>query len=247
MKIIPLGEGTFTIDKTKVFVPFQIDKDNLQNRTVGSLLVEIQPFAIVTSKDLLLIDTGLGFTKNNKLQIYENLEANNLNYLQVTKVLLSHLHKDHAGGVSTKDKLGHYSLAFPNANYYIQKKEVDYAYEVGFPSYMVEEIGILVDHPKVVLLDGSGDIDGYIHYEISGGHSPYHQAFWIHENGETVFFGGDDAPQLQQMKSKFVAKYDFDGKKSMQLRQQWWQQGHEQKWKFLFYHDIKTPVYTTSF
>jgi glyoxylase-like metal-dependent hydrolase (beta-lactamase superfamily II) len=247
MKIIPLGEGTFTIDKTKVFVPFEIDKDNLQNRTVGSLLVEIQPFAIVTSKDLLLIDTGLGFTKNNKLQIYENLEANNLNYLQVTKVLLSHLHKDHAGGVSTKDKLGHYSLAFPNANYYIQKKEVDYAYEVGFPSYMVEEIGILVDHPKVVLLDGSGDIDGYIHYEISGGHSPYHQAFWIHENGETVFFGGDDAPQLQQMKSKFVAKYDFDGKKSMQLRQQWWQQGHEQKWKFLFYHDIKTPVYTTSF
>jgi glyoxylase-like metal-dependent hydrolase (beta-lactamase superfamily II) len=247
MKIIPLGEGTFTIDKTKVFVPFEIDKDNLQNRTVGSLLVEIQPFAIVTSKDLLLIDTGLGFTKNNKLQIYENLEANNLNYLQVTKVLLSHLHKDHAGGVSTKDKLGHYSLAFPNANYYIQKKEVDYAYEVGFPSYMVEEIGILVDHPKVVLLDGSGDIDGYIHYEISGGHSPYHQAFWIHENDETVFFGGDDAPQLQQMKSKFVAKYDFDGKKSMQLRQQWWQQGHEQKWKFLFYHDIKTPVYTTSF
>jgi glyoxylase-like metal-dependent hydrolase (beta-lactamase superfamily II) len=247
MKIIPLGEGTFTIDKTKVFVPFEIDKDNLQNRTVGSLLVEIQPFAIVTSKDLLLIDTGLGFTKNNKLQIYENLEANNINYLQVTKVLLSHLHKDHAGGVSTKDKLGHYSLAFPNANYYIQKKEVDYAYEVGFPSYMVEEIGILVDHPKVVLLDGSGDIDGYIHYEISGGHSPYHQAFWIHENGETVFFGGDDAPQLQQMKSKFVAKYDFDGKKSMQLRQQWWQQGHEQKWKFLFYHDIKTPVYTTSF
>jgi glyoxylase-like metal-dependent hydrolase (beta-lactamase superfamily II) len=243
MKIIPLSEGTFTIDKTKVFVPFEIEKDNLQHRTAGSLLVEIQPFAIVTSKDILLIDTGLGFTKDNKMQIYKNLEANNISHSQVTKVLLSHLHKDHAGGVSTKDRLGHYSLAFPNANYYVQKKEVDYAFEVGFPSYMIEEIGILVDHPKVILLDGSGDIDGYIHYEISGGHSPYHQAFWIHENGETVFFGGDDAPQLQQMKSKFVAKYDYDGKKSMQLRQQWWQQGHEEKWKFLFYHDIKAPVY----
>jgi glyoxylase-like metal-dependent hydrolase (beta-lactamase superfamily II) len=243
MKIIPLSEGTFTIDKTKVFVPFEIEKDNLQNRTAGSLLVEIQPFAIVTSKDVLLIDTGLGFTRNNKMQIYENLQANNINYSQVTKVLLSHLHKDHAGGVSIKDKLGHYSLAFPNATYYVQKKEVDYAFEVGFPSYMVDEIGVLVDHPKVILLDGSGEIDGYIHYEISGGHSPYHQAFWIYENGETVFFGGDDAPQLQQMKSKFVAKYDYDGKKSMQLRQKWWQQGHDDKWKFLFYHDIKAPVY----
>jgi glyoxylase-like metal-dependent hydrolase (beta-lactamase superfamily II) len=243
MKIIPLSEGTFTIDKTKVFVPFELEKDSLQSRTSGSLLVEIQPFAIVTSRDILLIDTGLGFAKDNKLQIYNNLEANNINYQQVTKVLLSHLHKDHAGGVSVKDKLGHYSLTFPNANHYVQKSEIDYAFEVGFPSYMVDEIGILVDNPKVTLLEGTGDIDEYIHYEISGGHSPYHQAFWIHDDGETVFFGGDDAPQLQQMKSKFVAKYDYDGKKSMQLRQHWWQQGHEQKWKFLFYHDIKAPVF----
>ena len=33
-------------------------------------------------------------------------------------------------------------------------------------------------------------------YELVGGHSPYHHAFWIKENGETIFFGGDVAPQL---------------------------------------------------
>jgi hypothetical protein len=44
------------------------------------------------------------------------------------------------------------------------------------------------------------------------------------------------------MKSRFIAKYDFDGKKCMELRQQWWQQGQDEKWTFLFYHDIKTPV-----
>jgi len=48
---------------------------------------------------------------------------------------------------------------------------------------------------------------------------------------------------LQQMKSRFVAKYDFDGKKCMELRQQWWQQGQQENWTFLFYHDIKTPVF----
>ena len=62
-------------------------------------------------------------------------------------------------------------------------------------------------------------------------------------NSQTIFFGADDAPQLQQMKSKFIAKYDFDGKKAMQLRQQWWQEGKAQNWTFLFYHDIVTPVY----
>jgi hypothetical protein len=48
---------------------------------------------------------------------------------------------------------------------------------------------------------------------------------------------------LQQMKNKFIAKYDYDGKKCMELRQQWWQQGKEERWTFLFYHDIKTPVF----
>lgn len=244
MKIIPLSEGTFTIDKTKVFVPFVVDKDHLQHRPVGSLLVEIQPFVVITSKDILLLDTGLGFTVDGKPQIYKNLEDNAVDPLSVSKVLLTHLHKDHAGGVSIKDKLGHYSLAFPNATYYLPKDELDYGFEKGFPSYISEEFDILTNNNKAVLLEESGDIDGYIHYKLVGGHSPYHYAYWIKENGETIFFGGDVAPQLQQMKSKFVAKYDYDGKKSMELRQKWWQQGQDEKWTFLFYHDIKTPFYS---
>jgi hypothetical protein len=48
------------------------------------------------------------------------------------------------------------------------------------------------------------------------------------------------------MKSKFVAKYDFDGKKCMELRQTWWNEGNTNHWKFLFYHDIKTPFFIGS-
>jgi glyoxylase-like metal-dependent hydrolase (beta-lactamase superfamily II) len=243
MKIIPLSEGVFTIDKTKVFVPFAMGQDELQNRPVGSLLVEVQPFAVVTDKDVLLLDTGLGFSINGKLQIHQNLIINGIEPMQVTKVLLTHLHKDHAGGVSIKDKLGHYSLAFPNATYYVPQHELDFAFETGFPSFMTDEISILTNNSKTVLLDESGTIDGYIEYKTVGGHSPNHQVFWIRENGETIFFGGDVAPQLQQMKSKFVAKYDFDGRKSMELRQQWWQQGQQEHWTFLFYHDVKTPTF----
>ena len=47
---------------------------------------------------------------------------------------------------------------------------------------------------------------------------------------------------LQQMKSKFVAKYDFDGKKSMELRQQWWQQGKKKVGLFYF-----TMIYKSHF
>jgi glyoxylase-like metal-dependent hydrolase (beta-lactamase superfamily II) len=246
MQIIPLSEGAFTIDKTKIFVPFELEQDDLQARPVGSLLVEVQPFVVVTNNDIILLDTGLGFSKNGQLQIHSNLIAAGIAPEKITKVLMSHLHKDHAGGISKRDRLGNYSLAFENATYYVQQQEFDYAMEIGFPSYMSEELDVLFRNPQVEWLNGNGIIDNYIHYEITAGHCKYHQVFFIKENNETIFFGGDDAPQIQQMKTKFVAKYDYDGKKCMELRQQWWEQGLQEHWKFLFYHDIKTPVFSTS-
>jgi glyoxylase-like metal-dependent hydrolase (beta-lactamase superfamily II) len=243
MKIIPLSEGTFTIDKTKIFVPFDTGTDDLQQRPTGSLLVEVQPFVVITSKDILLIDTGLGFSRDGEMQIHANLKANNVQPEQVTKVLMSHLHKDHAGGVSRKDRLGNFSLAFPGAKYYVQRKEIAFALDTGFPSFMTEEISALQDAPNVVWLDGEGEIDGYIRYWLSSGHSPYHQVFLIEENGGKIFFGGDEAPQLGQMKRKFVAKYDYDGRKAQELREQWWEEGRKDGWTFLFYHDIKTPYF----
>jgi glyoxylase-like metal-dependent hydrolase (beta-lactamase superfamily II) len=245
MKIIPLSEGAFTIDATKQFVPFNVDTDDLQQRPAGSLLVEVQPFVIITAEDVLLLDTGLGFRDaDGVLQIHKNLMDNGINPGEVTKVLMSHLHKDHAGGVGVVNAGGKRELSFPAAKYYVQKNELAYVYEKGFPSYIPEELDCLKESPQVILLNGNGVIDGYIKHEVTGAHSKYHQVFWIVDGDERVFFGGDDAPQLQQMRSRFIAKYDYDGKKCMELRQQWWQQGEKEKWTFLFYHDIKSPVYS---
>ena len=255
MKIIPLGEGTFTVDKTKLFVPFDEDVHDLQQRPVGSLLVEIQPFVVITSKDILLLDTGLGFVhkdspkesfvtfegKEGQLQIHKNLADAGINPSDITKVLLTHLHKDHAGGVSMGTN--HEQLSFPKALFYLQEKELDFAFEKGFPSFIPDELEILKKSKQVVLLkNDEGTIDDYIYYKVTGAHSPYHQVFWIKENGKSIFFGGDDAPQLQQMKHRFVAKYDYNGKKAMELRRSWWEQGQKEKWKFLFYHDVKNPI-----
>lgn len=243
MKIIPLSEGTFTIDKTKLFVPFDEDRDNMQQRPAGSLLVEVQPFVVITSNDILLLDTGLGFEKNATLQLHQNLMDAGINPSEVTKVLMSHLHKDHAGAVGIeREGLGG-RLSLPNAKYYVQRSELAFAFEKGFPSFITEELECLQNNERVELLESEGTIDDYIHYQVTGAHSPHHQVFWIKENDETIFFGGDDAPQLHQMKHRFVAKYDYDGKKAMELRQQWWEKGEREKWTFLFYHDVKNPVW----
>jgi glyoxylase-like metal-dependent hydrolase (beta-lactamase superfamily II) len=244
MKIIPVSEGTFTIDKTKLFVPYDEDTHHLKDRTAGSLLVEIQPFVIITSKDILLLDTGLGFEKNGQLQLHQNLMDNGINPSEVTKVLLSHLHKDHAGAVGIEREGLGARLSFPNAAYYVQRTELVFAFQKGYPSFITEELECLKNSEQVILLEGNGVIDDYIYYEVSGAHSPHHQVFWIKEDNETIFYGGDEAPQLQQMKHRFITKYDFDGKKAMELRQQWWETGEKEKWTFLFYHDVKHPTWS---
>jgi glyoxylase-like metal-dependent hydrolase (beta-lactamase superfamily II) len=248
MNIIPLSEGSFTVDGTKKFVPFQPGKDDIKERPPGSLLVEVQPFAIVTSKDILVLDTGLGFSMpDGTLQIHYNLMQAGINPLDVTKVLMSHLHKDHAGGISKEDAiLQNRFLSFPNAKYIVNKQELEIAVSKLSKSYQLDDVSILTETDNLQLVESEGVIDDYIHYAWTGAHSPWHQVFWIKEQGETIFFGGDVAPQLFQMKTKFVTKYDFDGKLSADLRVKWWQQGQTEGWKFLFYHDVKTPVFNFS-
>lgn len=243
-KIIPLSEGAFTVDQTKQFVPFNQQYDVLQNRPIGSLLVEVQPFCIIANNDIIVIDTGLGFSKNGRLQIHQNLTDNGIAPENVTKVLMSHLHKDHAGGIAYQTESGDYSLTFPNATYYIQQREFEFALKTGAPSFITDNLNILKENSKVFWLNyDDGTIDNYIQYEVTAAHSPFHQVFWINVNSNKIFFGGDDAPQLQQMKSRFIAKYDYNGKKCMELRRQWWEQGNE-NWTFLFYHDIQHPMFS---
>ena len=244
MKFIPLSEGSFTIDSTKQFLPFDENTEVLTDRPTGSLLVEVQPFVVITEKDIIVLDTGLGFEKNGTPQLHLNLLQAGIQPSSVTKVLLTHLHKDHSGGVGQeREGLGS-RLSFVNATYYVQQKELQFAFEKGFPSFITEELECLKNNAQLVLTNGEGWIDDYIEFRISGGHSPFHQVFWIRENGETVFYGGDEAPQLKQMKNRFVAKYDYDGKKAMELRKQWWEEGQQNKWTFLFYHDVKNSHFT---
>jgi len=218
MRIHPLSEGSFSIDQSKVFVPFDTQREQIQDRPKGSILVEIQPFVVITEKDIILLDTGLGYMNaQGVLQIHENLMAIGINPSSVTKVFMSHLHKDHAGGMSYIDTISKARyVSFPYATYYVQKREFDLALTNPTASYIKEQFDFLADFSKVVwLTDDQGIID-------------------------------DSIPQLQQLKSKFVAKYDMDGKLAMEWRQKWWEQGQEEGWQFAFYHDIKDPLYKSS-
>jgi glyoxylase-like metal-dependent hydrolase (beta-lactamase superfamily II) len=79
-------------------------------------------------------------------------------------------------------------------------------------------------------------LNDQISYEFTGGHCENHQVFLINEDNETVFFGADILPEPEQLLRKFIAKYDFDGRRSMELRQEYGLRAVEGNWECLFYH-----------
>ena len=246
MRIYPLSEGSFSIDETKVFKPFNSSSPDYPNRPKGSILVEVQPFVLITDNDIILLDTGLGYLNNlSVLQIHENLMALGIDPSKVTKVFLSHLHKDHAGGISYLHPIHQEQfISFPYAKYYVQKREFEEVMQNSSNATLKAQVGMLEEFSGTVwLTEDKGVIDDLIYYEITGAHSQFHQVAWVKENDEIIFFGADVAPQLQQMKSRFVAKYDLEGKKALEYRQQWWEDGNKEGWTFTFYHDISQPAY----
>lgn len=192
MKIIPLSEGSFTIDATKQFIPFDKETDQLLDRNRGSLLVEIQPFAVITDRDVIILDTGLGFCDASGTPIiHQNLQNAGIAPHQVTKVLLSHLHRDHAGGISYVDaRTQERWISFPYATYYCQQREFDLAMSKSSASYQPELVSLLEEYSRVVWLhDDAGMIDNDIHYLVTAGHSQFHQVFSIQQNADIIFWG----------------------------------------------------------
>lgn len=238
MKIIPIKEGNFIADQSKNFKILEGNQDS------KGIKMSIQPFLIITENDYILLDTGVGWKNNEgELIINEVLEKENVQNTQITKVLLSHLHKDHINGTLVRTDSG-FESNFPNAKIYIQKRELDFAFESrGNPSFDFEILEALIQQPNIVWMDDDqGKINNEIYYEVVGGHTPFLQVFKIVENNEIAFYGADNLPQESYLKYHVAYKSDFDGKKAMQLRIEWQKEAIENNWKILLYHDLEKSI-----
>lgn len=237
MKIIALQEGNYIADSKKEF------KLITERTSDPGLKMAIQPFLVITENDVILLDLGLAFINNGVPFIHEVLRKNNIEPEQITKILISHLHKDHIEGIGYFEN-GNFIQNFPKAKIYIQKREINFALEQNnSPSYNFEIVNELDKLPNVEFLnEDSGNITDEIFYEVSAGHTQFHQVFWIKADNEIAFFGADDLPQRAYLSMHVAYKTDFDGKKAMESRKKWEQEAQQENWKVLLYHDMKTPI-----
>lgn len=235
MKLHTLNEGSYSVDSSKKFIPFNPEVDKPSDRP-GSLFIHVNPFLIETEKDLLVLDTGLGMNnKDGNLILHENIRSAGYHPDDVTKVLMSHLHYDHSGGM-VWNRDGKLEPSFANAEYIINAQEWENAYSANSRSYRTEIFDVIQRSGQIHFVEGSGILTNEISYELTGGHSEFHQVFHILSGREHYFFGGDILPEPEQLIRNFIAKYDFDGKLAKELRTEYGKKAAAENWICLYYH-----------
>lgn len=244
MKLFPLFEGSFSVDSTKRFIPFQEGIDDPKSRP-GSLFIHVQPFLVETSHDLILLDTGIGhLDPSGEPEIYRNIHQAGFSPGEITKVILSHLHSDHSLGLVKGSAEGTMQLNFPEAEHILQAGEMEEALNLSNTSYPHKILQFVKEQAQLRLVDGNARVGMGLDLELTGGHSPFHQVILISDREETLFFGGDVLPEGIQLVRNYIAKYDFDGRRSMELRKEYGIKAVQENWTCLYYHDNNKNPYS---
>ena len=163
IEVFVLGEGSYSVDGTKKFIPFDPQVDNPKDRP-ASLFIHVNPFLVKMGTELILFDAGLGYKDTrDELLLHQHIRNAGFEPDDVTLVLMSHLHYDHSGGLVVEQH-GRFEPSFPNAEHVVQKGEWEFAITGRSSSYHQDIFEVLERSAKFTLVEGSGEFKPGIRY-----------------------------------------------------------------------------------
>lgn len=212
---------------------------------------------VETPDALVLIDNGAGNKDGEKFRdIYglENegtptrledaLRAAGFDPDDVTHMIDTHLHFDHAGGNTYRDAEGEIRLSFPRARYYVQRGEFEYAHwrnERTQASYLSANFDPVHASGKLELVDGEVEILPGISVIRTPGHTPHHQSVIIRSAGESACFLGDLIPTAAHLPLPWIMGYDVEPLVTLESKRTLLASARAEHWLLVFEHDPIVP------
>lgn len=225
------------------------DSNRIKLATRGLLLTN--------DKRKIIIDTGMGDKwKERFIQMYDvdqqrnsidiSLSQHGLKREDITDVFLTHLHFDHTGGSTVYDD-GKLIPAFPNAKYYVQKKNYEWALNPSDRdkgSYLTENFVPLMEAGVLNFFDGGKRFDESIEFVVVNGHTFSQQLVKISDSSNTLLFCGDLFPTSSHIPIPYVMGYDLQPLVTVEEKKKVLTKAVEENWKLFFEHDPETAFAT---
>lgn len=247
-----LSDGFFGLDGGAMFgvVPRPLWQKTNPPDDRNRIRLALRPLLVVTPSERILIDSGIGdkydaeFADVYRIEKTDTIEGSlaraGFRPEDVTKVVLTHLHFDHAGGATRFDSHGRPVPRFAKARYYVQRREWDLAVNPNRrsrASYLKENFLPLEEAGQLELVDGDTELVPGVKLIRTGGHTPGHQVVQVQSAGETAFYWADMIPTRAHIAVPYVMGYDLYPVETMELKEKLVQQAAQEGWVSFLEHD----------
>jgi glyoxylase-like metal-dependent hydrolase (beta-lactamase superfamily II) len=163
----------------------------------------------------------------------------------VTVVVNTHLHFDHAGGNTTLDREGRAVPAFPNARYFVSRREYEHAespHERDRASYLPENWRPVAEAGQLELKPDEYEVLPGLSMETIAGHSRTMQCPKLERGGRTLFGFADLVPTRAHVQLAWIMGYDLYPVETLEAKRRLLPRAASEGWLCLFYHDAEAPL-----
>jgi glyoxylase-like metal-dependent hydrolase (beta-lactamase superfamily II) len=215
--------GTFRTDGGVLFgmVPKTVWQGIVTPDQLNRCMVATNCILARDGRDVVLIDTGYGgkyAPLDRKVHDFEagepllaSLRECGVAPQDVTHVIFSHLHFDHAGGATRYDDKRRIVPTFPRAQHWVHRWEWDDATSnspetrAGYP---MQNFLPLADANLIKLYESDGELLPGLRMQLTGGHTRGHQAIWFESADSSLLYVGDICPSSAHIRPQWHTAYE---------------------------------------